>query len=329
MISRHVCRALELAHAEGIVHRDVKPSNLFFTRAGSEEVLKVLDFGIAKFVIDSEVPTTLTGVVVGSPGFMSPEQAGGDSVDARSDLWSLGAVLFLALTGEPAFRSSSVKTVNYGLAEGSFPKASALCPGLPVEVDQFFERALAFDPDLRFDSATEFARSFAAAAGIKALEDTAERDEARAYELAREGTTRELSLPAQQRSGTRRALRTATAVALAVGFTALGSSALYSAKSSVGATPPLHKAEFALARLPDQQRAHDSRPPVAPTRPLQHEKEPDLRPVQRRTPDRAPKPTETREKATEPVTTDPLFGLSTRATAADRPAAAGASRSAQ
>jgi serine/threonine-protein kinase len=157
--------ALALAHSDGIVHRDIKPSNLFLTRGGDDEIVKVLDFGIAKVGGPGEPGVTLPGTVVGSPGFMSPEQADGQRVDGRSDLWSLAAVAFHMLTGEPAFRGQTLTELRTSMRAGP-RKATEICSDLPPELDAFFPRALAVAPGERFQSARELVHAFRVATGM-------------------------------------------------------------------------------------------------------------------------------------------------------------------
>ena len=146
--------ALAAAHAQGIVHRDLKPENLFLAIDGA---LRVLDFGIARLRDPSLGPATATlaGAALGTPAFMSPEQALGREVDARSDLFSVGALAFTLLSGRHVHERS---TTNEQLVAAATQPASPVAAALP-ELDAAFagwlDRALAFDPDARFASALE------------------------------------------------------------------------------------------------------------------------------------------------------------------------------
>ena len=112
-----VCKALRRAHDAGIVHRDIKPSNIFIVRDDDAEVVKVLDFGVAKFtLLRSEGTLTQAGALLGSPNYMSPEQVRNRDVDARSDLWSLGVVFFQAVTGQLPFRGTTRATSSWRFA---------------------------------------------------------------------------------------------------------------------------------------------------------------------------------------------------------------------
>jgi serine/threonine-protein kinase len=151
-------RGLAVAHAVGVVHRDVKPSNLFLARTAEGEVLKVLDFGIAKRP-DEDVAMTSSHEVVGSPLYMSPEQADGDDLDRRSDVWSLCAVAFRMLSGEDAFVAPNAARVLSKIRSGAVPRASSFAAGLAPEVDELFERAFRRELGQRFSSTAEFSQA--------------------------------------------------------------------------------------------------------------------------------------------------------------------------
>ncbi|AUX24316.1 protein kinase [Sorangium cellulosum] len=169
LIAVQTGKALRRAHESGLVHRDLKPGNLFLARADEdEEILKVLDFGIAKQLRGTPITdeTTKTGELLGSPFYMSPEQARGDkNLDARSDLWSLGVILFRAVTGRLPFEGDVLGAVLSRILVDPIPKATQLAPDLPADLDDFFQRALARDRAQRFQSAQEMAHAFVAAAG--------------------------------------------------------------------------------------------------------------------------------------------------------------------
>lgn len=156
-IVKQVAKALRIAHEAGLVHRDLKPANVFLARTGGEEIVKVLDFGIAKEQQPSLVHVETTdNLVLGSPAYMAPEQARGMSVDARADLWSLGVMTFEMLTGELPFEGSSVVDLFMRVCSGPSPRPSSLDPSLAA-FDTFFERALSREPDGRFQSARALA----------------------------------------------------------------------------------------------------------------------------------------------------------------------------
>ncbi|MCA9657422.1 MAG: serine/threonine protein kinase, partial [Myxococcales bacterium] len=111
-ITTQICAALTAAHAHGVVHRDMKPDNVFLIQQGDDEQIKVLDFGIAKITAGDEAgDATRTGVLLGTPHYMSPEQAQDDPLDARSDIYSLGVLLFRMVTGRLPFRGKSFMKV--------------------------------------------------------------------------------------------------------------------------------------------------------------------------------------------------------------------------
>src|ERR1700722_17189952 len=161
-----LARALSKAHERGIVHRDIKPSNVFLCDAGSGELfVKLLDFGIAKGpevgIVGS---TTRTGTFIGSPYYMSPEQVvGAKDIDLRSDLWSLGVLMYESLTGEKPFFAETVGGLALKIHRDPLPKPSTANPALPMAVDDWFLRACAREPSERFGSAKEMAEALAVA----------------------------------------------------------------------------------------------------------------------------------------------------------------------
>lgn len=165
-LATQVAKGLAKPHQLGIVHRDLKPGNLFVAKHGGDETIKILDFGIARArsLVENDLDHTRLGEVLGSPHYMSPEQAtGAEELDYRTDLWSLGVVLYRALVGVLPFPGSDLTEVVGRLLSDPVPKATLLVPSLPPSVDGFFEKALSRDPEGRFSSAQEMAEAFAAA----------------------------------------------------------------------------------------------------------------------------------------------------------------------
>src|SRR6202171_3702280 len=144
--------ALGFAHKQQVVHRDIKPANLMYDPA--TDILKITDFGIARL---SDSGSTRTGIVLGTPSFMSPEQLEGRTVTGRSDLFSLGVSLFQLVTGQLPFTADSMTGLMQQIAEAPHPPVRAFRPDLPECVEVIIDRALAKNPDARFDSGAQMA----------------------------------------------------------------------------------------------------------------------------------------------------------------------------
>ncbi|WP_018602960.1 Stk1 family PASTA domain-containing Ser/Thr kinase [Mycobacterium sp. 155] len=145
------CQALNFSHQHGIIHRDVKPANIMISK---NNAVKVMDFGIARALADVN-SVTQTAAVIGTAQYLSPEQARGEPVDARSDVYSLGCVLYEILTGEPPFIGDSPVAVAYQHVREDPVPPSTRHPGIPPELDAVVLKALAKNPDNRYQSAAE------------------------------------------------------------------------------------------------------------------------------------------------------------------------------
>jgi serine/threonine-protein kinase len=143
--------ALHYAHRQGVVHRDIKPANVMFDAPSGE--LKITDFGIARL---TDAGRTRTGIVLGTPSYMSPEQLQGRPITGRSDLYSLAVTLFQLLTGQLPFRADSMLALMMKIAQEPPPRFQSLRPDLPAELGVFFDRALAKEPADRFEDGAAF-----------------------------------------------------------------------------------------------------------------------------------------------------------------------------
>ncbi len=155
VLLRQVADALDAAHARGIVHRDVKPENILLCQEGRKTLVKVLDFGLAKPWGVSGHSLTQTGVLMGTPYFMSPEQLvkGGKDIDSRADMWALAAVAYRVLTGAQPFEAPSLPELVFEILKGRFRAVTEV--GGAAALEPFFARAFRLDRNARFRSASE------------------------------------------------------------------------------------------------------------------------------------------------------------------------------
>jgi serine/threonine-protein kinase len=151
-LSADICGALDFSHRNGIVHRDVKPGNVMITPQGT---VKVMDFGIARAVSDSAATMTSTAAVIGTAQYLSPEQARGESVDARSDVYSLGCMLYELVTGAPPFTGDSPVAVAYQHVREDPKLPSSINPAIPAELDAILLKAMSKNPANRYQSAAD------------------------------------------------------------------------------------------------------------------------------------------------------------------------------
>jgi eukaryotic-like serine/threonine-protein kinase len=161
-------KALARAHERGVLHRDIKPSNIFLCDVGNNELfVKLLDFGVAKTANGPDLDTTKAGQILGTPFFMSPEALAGANVDHRSDLWALGVLAFMLLTGKRPFRGDSISALTLAIHVNELPRAREFEPTLPLGFDDWFKKSCAREPDQRFQSARELAEALFSALEVR------------------------------------------------------------------------------------------------------------------------------------------------------------------
>jgi len=191
-----VCRGLDYAHKRGVVHRDIKPGNIMLLPRGQA---KIMDFGIAR--MRSADFKTSTGIVMGTPRFMSPEQVAGDPVDHRSDIFSLGVVLYEMLTGTGLFAGEDTPQIAHNVTHVEHVPPSRLNPDVPSMLDFAVARALKKDPAVRYQDAYEFAVDLRTClAELRARETTAKKDASGTRTLKIDGTTDRAPLAPAARS---------------------------------------------------------------------------------------------------------------------------------
>jgi len=152
-IMEKICDGLEYTHRQGIVHRDLKPSNIMLLK---EERVKITDFGISKAVGASSSSMTQAGIFLGTPSYMSPEQIAGRKLDGRSDLFSLGIILYQLLTGEKPFFANTISTLMYNIVNRDPIPPSQIDSSIPSHYDEVIAKALAKDADKRYQTAKDF-----------------------------------------------------------------------------------------------------------------------------------------------------------------------------
>ncbi len=184
-ILRQAAAALDYAHRNGVVHRDIKPANIMLDKGVT---VKIADFGIAK--ITSTEHHTVTGMVMGTPSYMSPEQIEALPADGRSDQFSLAVVAYELLTGRRPFQSDSLATLAHMIVYAERPSARALNPALPVEVDMVLRRGLAKLPTDRYSNCADFVWALEEAAKATAVSEPVERTPAQNARAARVSSAR-------------------------------------------------------------------------------------------------------------------------------------------
>ncbi|MEM9189948.1 MAG: tetratricopeptide repeat protein [Myxococcota bacterium] len=174
-LGKQLLRAVAAAHRAGVVHRDIKPQNIMLHEEGSgDTVVKLLDFGISKRVTPdiSERSLTLHGIVVGSPDYMSPEQLRGQEVDFRTDVYSIGVVLYEALTGQLPYRADNLSDLTAAILRDRVPRPSEIRPDCPAELELIVLRAIEKEREGRYPSLRAIASDFEAFAKSSGLEAT-------------------------------------------------------------------------------------------------------------------------------------------------------------
>jgi eukaryotic-like serine/threonine-protein kinase len=165
-----ILTALEVSHRAGVVHRDIKPANVMI---GENDSVKVMDFGIARAVSDNSATQAATAGIVGTAQYFSPEQARGEAVDARTDLYSTGVILYELLAGRPPFKGESAVSVAYQHVSEAVIPPSNFNPKISAELDEVVLRSMAKDPDERFQTAEEFREHLLAAfSGVPKTSET-------------------------------------------------------------------------------------------------------------------------------------------------------------
>jgi serine/threonine-protein kinase len=177
-ITRQLCRGLGAAHARGVIHRDLKPPNVFLVgdfSAGAPARLyaKILDFGLSSFKPDEGSPSlTKTGFIMGTPSYMAPEQARGQKVDLRADVYGLGTILYTVLTGRAPYDEETPHATILAVLNDEPPRPRSLVPSIPPHLELVIERALAKNPNDRYPDMAAFERALEALPHAERTSDT-------------------------------------------------------------------------------------------------------------------------------------------------------------
>ena len=243
-IVAEVCRALDYAHAQGLVHRDIKPGNVMLTRNGQ---VKVMDFGIARAATASAATVTATAAVIGTAQYLSPEQARGEHTDGRSDVYSTGCLLYELLTGRPPFVGDSPVAVAYQHVRETPTPPSQLDPEITADLDAVVLKAMAKNPDNRYQTAGEMASDLdRVAAGRRVTATPVMAPEARTQQLSPPTTATTVLSPvglaaantAAQRRRRAGYITLAAAIVIVIVVAALVSKSLLSSNTSKSSAIP-------------------------------------------------------------------------------------------
>ena len=256
-IMSEILDALDHAHSQGVVHRDMKPANVIVQDSGR---IKIADFGIAR-VEASEL--TQTGMVLGTPSYMSPEQFMGHPVDGRSDLFSCGVILYQLLTGEKPFTGESTTTIMYKVLREEPVPPSQINLSLAPALDAVVRKALAKNPNERFQTGKEFAQALQAAVDAPQAQAPATTAAAVAAALAAPATTPSAQAPAADKRAIPAAAWAAVAaafIAVAAGGYMLFGSRTANAPQAAQATPPAPQVAVAVVASAPAPAAAPSEP---------------------------------------------------------------------
>ncbi len=154
-IARRVCQGLEAAHKQGVIHRDLKPQNIFLSGNLDKPDVKILDFGLSRFLDGSHGAVTKTGVIMGTPAYMAPEMATGEKVDHRVDVYGVGVILYSALTGRPPFDESSPQKTVIAVMTTEPTRPRTIVPSIPEHLEAIVQRAMAKSADDRYQTVDE------------------------------------------------------------------------------------------------------------------------------------------------------------------------------
>ncbi len=171
-IIEQIAEGLKAAHQKGIIHRDIKSSNIMTTQSG---IIKIMDFGLAKIGGSSQI--TKLGTTLGTTAYMSPEQARGEQVDHRTDIWSMGVIFYEMLTGKFPFKGEFDQAIIYSILNEEPESINSVNKDVPIKLQQIMEKLLAKTPDLRYKNAGEFLTELKEAKNIKGKIDVVNEEE--------------------------------------------------------------------------------------------------------------------------------------------------------
>jgi len=266
-LARQMGEGLRCVHEGGVVHRDIKPANVFLAQLSGREVVKLLDFGIAK-VESASSSSTETGIVMGSPRYMSPEQARSTRrADHRSDLWSFAVILFRAVTGHELFQGETVADIVIKVCTEPIPTPTSVSPELPKGLDRFFRKALQRDADRRYQSAPELVHAFEQALGasepiVIADEESTWSDDPRPSSDDAPSASNTLTATNKTLGATRRTRSILWLVAAAMGASAI---ALALTKPWSSPIPDAPNGSSAAARQPSAPSSENQSAPESPS----------------------------------------------------------------